>query len=161
MGKLLFVLFTVVPLAELWLMVQLGQRLGVALTIGLLLLSALVGSALARHQGTRVLRGWQNAMREGRVPEEGLLGGLLVFAGAVLLITPGVLTDVLGLALLVPPSRRLIAHALHRHFERQVRAGRVRMMHFGGGGGGFTPPSPGPRPQGVRRGETDAEYTDG
>lgn len=129
MGKLL-VLFTVVPLVELYLLLFIGHLVGFWPTVGLVLLTGLVGAWLAKSEGLRVFRRWQAALSEGRIPEEGVLGGLLVLVGGVLLVTPGVLTDVTGLLLLFPPSRRLVAKGVRAYFERRLQDGSVRVVSF-------------------------------
>lgn len=110
----LAVLFLVVPLLELWLLLRLGSFLGVTATVALVVATALVGAALAKREGLRVLRDWRSAMAEMRLPEEGITSGLLVLVGAVLLVTPGVLTDIAGLLLLFPATRRVFAAALEK-----------------------------------------------
>ena len=131
MGKL-FLLFTVVPLADLWLLLRIGGAIGFWQTVALVVLTGVAGAWLARAEGTRVLRAWQTALSSGRPPEEGVLSGVLLLAGAALLVAPGVITDVIGLALLFPPTRRLAAAGVRRWLERQARAGRVRVFTVGG-----------------------------
>lgn len=130
MGKLLLLLFTIVPLAELYLLLLLGRLMGFWSTVVLVLVTGVLGAALAKSEGLRVLRQWQAALTEGRMPEEGVLGGLLVLVGGVLLITPGVLTDVTGLLLLFPPTRRLVAAFVMKRLERRIREGSVRVVTF-------------------------------
>lgn len=127
MGKL-FLLFTAVPLLDLWLLLAIGDVIGFWPTLGLVLLTGFAGATLARVEGLRVLGAWRAALAAGRLPEEGVLSGVLVLVGAVLLVTPGVITDVAGLALLVPASRRLAARALRAWLARQIRSGRVRVV---------------------------------
>ncbi|MFO7177481.1 MAG: FxsA family protein [Pseudomonadota bacterium] len=109
--------FLLLIVAELWLLVRLGSWLGIGGVLALVLVSAVGGAWLAKRQGVRVVRSWQRALSEGRAPDEGLTSGVLVLAGAVLLLTPGLISDVLGLVLLFPPSRRLVAHALETHLS--------------------------------------------
>jgi UPF0716 protein FxsA len=137
-GRLLL-LFTLVPLVDLWVLVAIGRALGLWQTVALVVATGFAGAWLAKTEGRRVVLGWQRALREGRVPDEGILSGALVLAGGVLLVSPGVLTDVVGLALLFPPSRRLAAAGLRRYLARKVRSGQVRVVTFGG------PPPPGGR----------------
>jgi UPF0716 protein FxsA len=127
----LFLLFVAVPLLDLWLLLRIGRGLGFWPTIALVVVTGMTGAWLAKIEGLRVLRAWQRAVAEGRLPEEGVLSGALVLVGALLLVTPGVITDVAGLALLFPPTRRLAARGLRRWLERQVRTGRVRVVTFG------------------------------
>jgi UPF0716 protein FxsA len=128
----LFLLFTALPLLDLWLLLHVGRAIGFWSTVALVILTGIAGAWLARTEGFRVLRSWQQALAQGRVPEEGVLSGALVLAGGLLLVTPGVITDALGLALLFPPSRRLVAAGLRRWLRRQIDAGRVRVVTMGG-----------------------------
>jgi UPF0716 protein FxsA len=130
-GKL-FLLFTVVPFVELYLLLLVGRLIGAVPTLALVIVTGFVGAALARSQGLRVIRRWQVALAQGRVPEEGVLEGLLVLVGGVLLVTPGVLTDVLGLLLLLPSTRVVLADWLRRRIERSVREGTVQVWTWGG-----------------------------
>lgn len=139
MGKL-FVLFTALPLVDLWVLLQIGRALGFWSTVALVVGTGMAGAWLARTEGFRVLHEWRRAIAEGRLPEEGVLSGLLVLAGGLLLVTPGVITDAIGLVLLFPPSRRLAAAALRRWLRRQIQEGRVRVVTSRGG----FPPRPAP-----------------
>lgn len=170
MGRILFVLFTVVPLVELYLLVQLGRHLGPWASVGLVLVTGVLGAGLAKREGWRVLRRWQESLARGEMPEEGLLGGVLVLVGGVLLVTPGVLTDVAGVALLLPPTRRLVAARVRRWLERRMVAGQVRVTGFYAGpapGSGWAEPQPGPsgppsqQPPATRElAEEDAEFSE-
>lgn len=128
-GKLL-ILFTVVPLLELYLLILLGNAIGFWPTVAIVLVTGMLGAWLAKREGLRVFRKWQNALSEGRMPEEGVLGGLLVLVGGVFLVTPGVLTDVCGLLLLIPPTRRAIGNVVRAHFEQKIQQGSVRVVRF-------------------------------
>lgn len=128
---ILLILFILVPLAEVWLLIEIGQRVGFWPTVGLVVGMGLIGSWLAKYEGLRVVRSTQRALAEGRVPEEGVIAGLLVLLGGVLLVTPGVLTDAVGLVLLFPPTRRLVAAGVMRWLARKVREGRVTVVRFG------------------------------
>ncbi|MEM9456057.1 MAG: FxsA family protein [Myxococcota bacterium] len=120
LGKLLL-LFTVVPVVELYLLITIGQRLGAEPTIGLVLVTGFLGATLARREGARVLRNWQEAMARGQMPKEGVISSVLVLVGGVLLVTPGVMTDVTGLLLLVPWSRRWIAGVVRSRLEHRLQ----------------------------------------
>ncbi|WP_437681236.1 FxsA family protein [Sorangium sp. So ce131] len=137
MGKLIL-LFAAILIVEFWLLLSIGQQIGFWPTVALALGTAVLGAALAKREGLRVLAGWQGAMAEGRAPDEGLTGGLLVLLGAALLITPGVLTDVAGLLLLIPPARRRIAAVVQERFERRVAAASAAGGLGGPGGGLFS-----------------------
>ena len=114
----LILLFTVIPIVELIVLIEIGSRLGTVVTLLLLLGTALLGAALARHEGLKTLRRVQTKLADGIMPDEELLDGVLILIAGVMLLTPGVLTDVLGVFLLIPGSRRVIKRWL-RHFFRQ------------------------------------------
>lgn len=130
----LFVLFTVLPVIELWLLITIGRNVGALPTVLMVVAMGALGAALARHEGTRVFRGWRAAIKEGRVPEEGILEGALVLVGGVLLLTPGVVTDIMGLLLFIRPTRRFIAGIVRRKLESSIADGSIRVQSFGFGG---------------------------
>ena len=101
----LLILFTVVPLVELALLIKLGNVIGLWPTIFIVIGTGVLGAALARSQGTQVISAIRAEVAEGRPPTEGLLNGLLVLVGGVVLLTPGLLTDLLGFSLLIPFTR--------------------------------------------------------
>lgn len=116
----LFLLFTLVPLVELYLLVSLGGAIGVWPTLALVGATGLFGAVLAKREGLRVLGSWQRSIAQGDIPREGLSSGALVLMGAVLLVTPGILTDVLGLALLFPPTRRGVSRWLSARVRHKL-----------------------------------------
>lgn len=124
MGRLLLI-FILVPLVELALLVRLGMFIGFWPTIALVLVTGVVGAALARHEGLRVWLDIQRDLAEGRMPVSHLLDGLMILIGGVLLLTPGVLTDLMGILLLAPPTRRLFKRWLRRKLERMRTTGQV------------------------------------
>lgn len=128
----LFLAFTLVPLVELYLLVYLSDIMGLGTTIALVLLTGSLGASLARAEGLRVLRGFQSAVNAGRVPEDGVISAVLVLVGGVLLVTPGVLTDLVGLALLLPWSRRWLAGQVAAYVERGIQQGHVRVVRAPG-----------------------------
>jgi UPF0716 protein FxsA len=109
---LLVVLFIVVPLAELYVIIEVGQLIGAGPTIALLLLDSIVGAALLRSQGRTAWRRFNRALEERRLPHRETFDGAMVILGAALLLTPGFLTDFVGLCLLVPPTRALVRQGL-------------------------------------------------
>jgi|SRR6218665_682776 len=169
MFKLLFLTLVLLPFAELYLLARLGHAVGWGFVLALVVIPALIGSFLARKEGTRVLRRWSESIAQRRVPEEGLLGGLLVLVGGVLLVIPGVLSDVLGLVLLFPPTRRLVGRWVRRGVERRIASGSVRVVSFSTPSSPFPgtpvepPPRVSPRPRMERgaQGEVDAEFSEG
>jgi UPF0716 protein FxsA len=119
MWKLLVALLAI-ALLELWTLVWLTRQLGWLPTLGLVLLGGLLGVSLARREGTRVFRDWQAALVSGRPPTASALEGMLVFVSGALFLLPGVLTDVLGLLLLLRPVRRRAARVLRRWLRLEV-----------------------------------------
>jgi UPF0716 protein FxsA len=121
MRALLLAILSVLVL-ELLLLVWLSQHIGAWTLFGLLLLGGTLGASLAKRQGLRVFRDWQAALASGQAPREGALEGMLVLVSGVLFVLPGVLSDVLGIALLFAPVRRRLATALRPRFGVQERA---------------------------------------
>jgi UPF0716 protein FxsA len=126
---LLLLIFIVVPIAELAVIIQVGEAIGVWWTIALLIADSVLGSMLMRSQGRAAWRRFNAALVEGRMPHREVLDGALVIFGGALLLTPGFLSDILGLVLLLPPTRAL---------ARTVVARRVlpRLVVSGLGGAG-------------------------
>lgn len=117
---LLVVLFIVVPIAELYVIIQVGQAIGPLPTVAILLADSLIGSWLLRQQGRAVWRRFNEALRAGRPPARETADGALVLLGGAFLLTPGFLSDVLGVVLLLPPSRAFVRRALLRRFVGRV-----------------------------------------
>jgi UPF0716 protein FxsA len=120
MPFLLVVLFIVVPIAELVVLIQIGELIGVWWTIALLVADAVLGSVLARSQGRTAWRRFNDAVAAGRMPGREAIDGALVLFGGALLLTPGFLSDILGIALLLPPTRALVRRVLVRHFAARM-----------------------------------------
>jgi len=108
MMLLLLVVFIVVPIAELYLILQVGDAIGAVPTILILIADSLIGSLLLRNQGRTVWRQFNQTLNEGRMPHRELFDGVAVIFGGAFLITPGFLTDIIGLLLLIPPTRALL-----------------------------------------------------
>lgn len=114
MPLLLLVLFLVVPIAEIYVIVQVGQAIGVLPTIALLILDGIVGTWLFRREGRKAWQALQEAIGEHRVPAKEVADGALVVVGGAFLLAPGFLTDVVGLACVLPPSRAALRGLLTR-----------------------------------------------
>jgi UPF0716 protein FxsA len=124
---LLALLFIGVPILELYVIIRVGQWLGALETIGLLILISVVGAWLAKREGLGVWRRIQAQVDAGRVPGAELLDAFLILLAGALLLTPGFLTDVLAIVLLIPPTRALVRRVLRRRF-----ASRVQVFRAGG-----------------------------
>jgi len=114
MGALLLLAFVVVPFAELWVVLRVAHVIGGWETIGLLIVMSVLGTWLVKREGARAWGAFQLAMREGRVPAKETADGALVILGGALLLTPGFLTDVVGILCLLPPTRVVVRRTLLR-----------------------------------------------
>jgi UPF0716 protein FxsA len=126
MFLVLLVLFIVVPIAELAVIIQVGQEIGLWWTIALLLADSVLGSVLMRSQGRAAWRRFNQAVEAGRPPAREALDGALIIVGGALLLTPGFLTDIGGLLLLLPPSRAVARRLLVRRFAKRMVDPRMR-----------------------------------
>ncbi len=146
MALVLVMLFIAVPIAELYVLIQIGQAIGVLPTIALLILDSVLGAMLMRSQGRAAWMRFNRALAEGRVPGKEVLDSALVIFGGALLLTPGFLSDILGLILLLPPTRALVRRALVARFGgmlvanaatgAQNRMGRMFTFQTSGGARG-------------------------
>jgi len=127
----LFLLFTVVPLLELYILIKIGGYIGAFPTVGLVVLTALLGFVLARFEGLRKLEQIKRSLSQGIVPAEEMLDGVLIFVGGVLLIIPGVLTDLFALILLIPYTRTIFKRWLRRRFDRIIATRNIRLHYYG------------------------------
>jgi UPF0716 protein FxsA len=123
----LVLLFIVVPIVEIYVIIQVGQAIGALWTIALLVADSIIGSLLMRSQGRASWRRFNEAIAAGRIPAREVVDGALVIFGGALLLTPGFVTDIFGAAFLLPPSRAVIRGLLLRRF-----AGRLIVAAPGG-----------------------------
>ncbi|MDH5589923.1 MAG: FxsA family protein [Gemmatimonadota bacterium] len=126
-GRLL-IFFVVVPVVELLLLIRMGQVVGLWPTLLLVLGTGAAGAALARREGTRTFLAFQREMAEGRVPGRPIMDGISILVGGAFLLTPGVLTDLVGLSLLLPVTRRAIQRAVIGRIEAGLRSGSIHMV---------------------------------
>ena len=113
-----FLLFLTIPLIELYLLLNVGARIGLLPTLGTIILTAALGSYFVRKQGFSILRELQQEIARGGLPGTQLVEGMLVAVSGLLLLTPGFLTDAVGLAMLVPTARRAVVASLMRRFSQ-------------------------------------------
>jgi UPF0716 protein FxsA len=140
MRKLLL-FFILVPVLELALLIEVGSRLGTGPTLLLLGLTGLLGAFLARHQGLGALRAAQQQVQRGELPAGPIVDGILILVAALLLITPGLLTDVLGFVLLFGSVRNRLKAYLASEFRRGVEERRIRVYAAELGSAPFPPKS--------------------
>jgi UPF0716 protein FxsA len=141
MPLLLIVLFIVVPIAELYVIIKVGELIGVVPTLILLLADAVGGSLLLKHQGRGAWRRFNEAIAARRFPGKEVADGVLIVIGGTLLLTPGFITDVVGAFFLLPPTR-----ALTRRLLRRYALGRFAVVSIGGTGPFRPPGGAGPPP---------------
>jgi UPF0716 protein FxsA len=150
----LVLLFIVVPILELWVIIEVGSAIGVVPTLALLLADALLGSLLLRHQGRGAWERFNKAIAERRFPGKEVADGLLIAIGGTLLLAPGFLTDIVGILFLVPPTRAIVRGLLKRI------AGKRILVMGGPAGAAYGAASAGSRAYGYARGP-GAPGTDG
>ena len=158
MALLLFALFILIPIAELYVIVEIAGAIGIWWTLALLIASAVAGAYLLRHQSRAAWRSFRSALSAGRVPAREVLDGALVILGGALLLTPGFLTDIAGIVLLIPPTRDLVAALATRLISR--RSGGLGWIAgaASAAGGRTSRTRGGPRPGDI---EGTAEEVDG
>lgn len=122
-------LIVVVPLVELYFVVQVGQEIGVLPTIALLIVISAVGSALVKREGIRVYREFVTAIRQGQEPTRQIVAGVCVLAAGVLFLAPGFFSDALGILILLPPTRRAVTWLVLRETSRYTTV--IRATHTG------------------------------
>jgi UPF0716 protein FxsA len=132
MALFLVLVFIVLPIAELYVIIQVGEAIGVVPTIALLIADSFLGAALLRSQGRAAWRRFNEALATGRVPAREVFDGTMVILGGAFLLTPGFITDVIGLLLLIPPTRALFRGMVARMARRRA-AFTVRTVSFGYG----------------------------
>lgn len=123
---LLVLLFIAIPVVEIYVLIQVGEEIGALWTIGLLVLVSVVGAWLAKREGIGVWTRMQQQVSSGRVPAIELVDAFLILLAGALLLTPGFVTDVLAVVLLVPPTRALVRGGLRRMLIGRVEAARLR-----------------------------------
>ena len=126
----LFILFTVVPVIEIYLIIKTGQVIGPLPTVFLLLVISFAGSWLVRAQGFQTMRNIQSELAQGRLPATQLMDGAMVLVGGVLLLTPGFFTDFLALFLLIPFTREFIKRLVGTWLQRRLAAGTYVIRRF-------------------------------
>lgn len=149
LGRLLL-LFLLTPVVEFYLFIQVDQLIGFGPTIGLIILTGIAGSYLARREGLNTWQRLNERLNAGDLPGKELVDGMIILVAGALLVTPGVLTDVVGFLGLLPPTRALIRKVLMRRFKSKMEQGsmQVQFGFFGGGAPGPNGTTGGPNQKG-------------
>jgi UPF0716 protein FxsA len=135
LALILFAAFVVVPIAEIFIILQVSEVIGGWQTVGLLVAEMLFGGWIVRREGRRAWRALNEALLRGLMPDRELADAALVLVGGTLLLTPGFLTDIVGFVFVLPPTRPLVRRLLAMYVARRVQVARTHMgTPFGGGG---------------------------
>jgi len=127
--KLLFV-FTLVPIIELYVLIEAGHQIGFGPTVGMVLLTGIAGAYLARRQGFDLINRIQADLNRGHIPADEMMDGAMILAGGLLLLTPGFCTDLFGFCLLTPITRKFFKAWLMRWLELKIQQGKVGFRRF-------------------------------
>lgn len=128
----MILLFTLTPLLEFYILIKVGTHIGALSTILIVLITGILGGIAAQAQGISVIRRISADLEQGIFPAESLWNGLFVLVGAVLLITPGLITDLLGFICILPPTRNPLKKMVKRYIARKLeQKGRIT-IHWGG-----------------------------
>jgi len=128
----LILLLTVVPLVELYLLVELTRWTeSFAVTVGIIILTGVLGAFVARLQGLKVLSRLREEVNRGALPAGAILDGVMILVAAALLVTPGLLTDACGFFLLIPFSRAIVKRLLRKWLEKKIQDGSIRFKSTG------------------------------
>ncbi|MCK5195093.1 MAG: FxsA family protein [Desulfobulbaceae bacterium] len=126
----LFLAFTLIPVAEIYLIIKLGGHLGAFNTVAIILITGFAGATLARAQGLQTMLRVRQSLQQGLVPAEEMVDALLIFVAGIVLLTPGFITDAAGLLLLFPPARLHFKRFLRRKFDQWSKDGTIKYINL-------------------------------
>ena len=126
----LLIIFTIVPIIELYVLIEAGQQIGVGPTITMIILTGIAGAYLARTQGFDLIRRIQSELNRGQLPAEDMFDGALILAGGLLLLTPGFCTDLFGFCLLTPVTRTITKVWLKKWLDKKIQRGELHFHQF-------------------------------
>lgn len=130
MFRVLFALFIIVPIIEITVLMQVGELIGAWPTVAIVIISAWLGAKYVRQQGLATLQSVQTKMAQGEMPSSEIVTGLMLLVAGVLLVTPGFVTDIFGLSLLVPNVRKTLANAVQNHMKTTQGSAFGANAHF-------------------------------
>ncbi len=126
----LVILFLIVPVTELYILIEVGKKIGSLTTIGVIILTGTIGAYLVKSQGFMILRKIQNDLNEGIMPGDSLIQGAIILAGGILLLTPGFVTDILGFIFLMPVSRNIVKKYLLKWLKGKIKEDNFYYREF-------------------------------
>jgi len=126
----LLILFIIIPVTELYILIEVGKRIGSLTTIGIIIFTGILGAYLVKNQGFMILKKIQNDLNDGIMPGDSLIQGAIILAGGILLLTPGFVTDTVGFIFLIPVSRNVIKKYLLKWLKGKIEKGNVYYKEF-------------------------------
>ncbi|MCK4729307.1 MAG: FxsA family protein [Desulfobacterales bacterium] len=126
----LFLAFTLIPLSELYLLIKIGYYMGAFNTILVVIVTGLLGAYLAKLQGIKTMMRVRESLNRGELPAEEMLDALLIFVAGIVLLTPGFITDLAGLGILVPKTRSWFKRWLRKKFDQWISENRANIVIF-------------------------------
>jgi UPF0716 protein FxsA len=123
----LFLAFTIIPVLEIYLLIKLGTVIGALNTVIIVILTGILGAALARLEGLNTMIRIKEGLSRGEMPAEGMIDALLILIAGIVLLTPGFLTDIAGLLILIPQIRTLLKRWLRKKFDEWVQGHQVNI----------------------------------
>ncbi|MEH7442446.1 FxsA family protein [Bacillus sp. JJ1122] len=126
--KYFFLFLVLVPAAEIGVLLYSGQTIGVWPTISMIILTGFLGAYLAKQQGLEIIRKTQEQLRRGMMPGDAILDGVSVLVGGTLLLTPGFITDIMGILLLAPPTRKFFKVLMMKAFRNWIDKGNIKVI---------------------------------
>jgi len=115
----LFLLFTIIPIAEIYLLIKIGEKIGMLNTIIIVVLTGIIGASFAKSQGGMIIGKIKNDLSQGIMPGREILEGALILAGGIMLITPGIMTDIFGFSLIFPITRIFYRKLIYKYFKQK------------------------------------------
>ena len=126
----LLILFVIVPVTELYILIEVGKRIGSLTTISIIIFTGILGAYLVKNQGFMILRKIQHDLNEEIMPGDSLIQGAIILAGGILLLTPGFVTDILGFIFLTPASRNIVKKYLLKWLKEKIKEGNIYYKEF-------------------------------
>ena len=126
----LLILFVIVPVTELYILIEVGKRIGSLTTIGIIIFTGILGAYLVKNQGFMILKKIQNDLNDGIMPGDSLIQGAIILAGGILLLTPGFVTDILGFIFLIPVSRNVFKKYLLKWLKGKIKESNIYYKEF-------------------------------
>ena len=126
----LLILFVIIPVTELYILIEVGKRIGSLTTISIIIFTGILGAYLVKNQGFMILRKIQHDLNEEIMPGDSLIQGAIILAGGILLLTPGFVTDILGFIFLTPASRNIVKKYLLKWLKGKIKEGNIYYKEF-------------------------------